>query len=331
MYLRTLILVFLLQAISSCDKEYDPLDLDDRFTGIDRTDRSLSSGIDSIISAYMTAYEYISVGIVMDEEIVLTRSYNQDRLGKKDVYASVTKPLTSMIVLEMMEEGIIGCVEDPVDEYSTTYVDVMPEECENSNLTFQNLLSHESGIPHHDRIWESGKLALEFCPGTGFHYSTRGYGVLGDILCEVSGKSYGTPVDEYIEERIDASSFSVPGFLFEAPGGLVSSSIYDMSLFAQGVMDGTLVSQSVLRDLAWVPWAKDGDQDVGLGWYLVNTGTDSLGVYHAGSNGKPRAFIALRPLSGIGVVLLGKNWDTDGSQQFYALSREILQYCISRR
>jgi hypothetical protein len=62
-----------------------------------------------------------------------------------------------------------------------------------------------------------------------------------------------------------------------------------------------------------------------MGWYLNNVGTDSLAVYHAGSNGKPRAFIALRPDQHIGVVLLGKRSGSKGSQLFYQLAMDLIQ------
>jgi len=45
----------------------------------------------------------------------------------------------------------------------------------------------------------------------------------------------------------------------------------------------------------------------------------------AGSNGTPRAFIALRPIQKTGVVLLGKRNESEGSQLFYALSRELIR------
>jgi hypothetical protein len=47
-------------------------------------------------------------------------------------------------------------------------------------LTFKHLLSHQSGVPHHSRMWKDGKLNLEFEPGTDVMYSTQGFGIIED-------------------------------------------------------------------------------------------------------------------------------------------------------
>jgi len=83
--------------------------------------------------------------------------------------------------------------------------------------------------------------------------------------------------------------------LFEVPGGLVNSTISDTVLFANGVLDDTYIRDSLNLNVQWAPISEDRQEEIGLGWYLANYGTDSLAVYHAESNGKPRAFIALRP------------------------------------
>jgi len=223
---------------------------------------------------------------------------------------------------------LISCVDDSIAMYSDKYKGVMPDIYAHSPLTFRHLLAHQSGLPHHDRIWEDGKLVLEFEPGTSTLYSTKAYGVLGDILCELAGMNYNSLVNTYIGEPIGAGSFTAPSYLFEAPGGLVSSTISDMALFASGILDDVYVTRALKMDLQWVPHTSDQIADIGLGWYLTNLGTDSLAVFHAGSNGKPRAFIALRPDQHLGVVLLGKNHSSQGSQRFYELASELMRKLV---
>ena len=292
---------------------------------IDLLSEDQSSEIDQEVFNYMNAYSYISVGLLGRDGSVLVRSYGADRIGKDDVYASVSKPVTSMIFFQMLEMGIISSVDDPIDAYSDKYKDVMPDSYKDSPLTFKHLLSHQSGIPHHDRIWEDGRLVLEFEPGTSTLYSTRAYGVLGEILCEIADMSYNHLLQTYIAEPISAGSFSAPSYLFEAPGGLVSSTISDMALFANAILNDQYVSARMKMNLQWAPYTQDQIADIGLGWYLNNLGTDSLAVFHAGSNGKPRAFIALRPEQDLGVVLMGKNRSSHGSQQFYELARNLIR------
>lgn len=97
-----------------------------------------------------------------------------------------------------------------------------------------------------------------------------------------------------------------------------------MALFGNAVLNDVFVSDSLKKNLLWAPCTSDHLGDIGLGWYLTNCGTDSLAVFHAGSNGKPRAFIALRPEQHQGVVLLGKNLSSHGSQRFYELARDLI-------
>ena len=311
--------------LPTCDRQYEHLEDMEHYTAIDLLSGDQSKEIDQVIFNYINAYSYISVGLINQDGAVFIRSYGSDRIGKTDVYASVSKPVTSMIFFQMLEAGMISSVNDSIAMYSDRYRGVMPDKYAHSPVTFKHLLAHQSGIPHHDRIWENGKLVLEFEPGTSTLYSTKAYAVLGDILCEIAGLGYDQLVKTYIGEPIDAESFTAPSYLFEAPGGLVSSTISDMALFAGGILENVYISQDMKMNLQWVPCTRDHIADIGLGWYLNNHGTDSLAVFHAGSNGKPRAFIALRPEQHLGVVLLGKNHSSHGSQRFYELGRDLIR------
>lgn len=317
-------LVFLTAFIPTCEKQYEHIEELDQYTRINLLSEDQSNEIDQVVFNYMNAYNYISVGLLGQDGAVLIRSYGSDRIGETDVYASVSKPLTAMIFFQMLENGVIASVNDSIAMYSDKYRGVMPEQFKDSPVTFKHLLSHQSGIPHHDQIWENDKLVLEFEPGTSTLYSTKAYGVLGDILCEIADMNYNLLVNTHIGDPINAESFTVPSYLFEAPGGLVKSTISDMALFANGILENVYVSDSLKMDLQWVPVTNDQISDIGLGWYLTNYGTDSLAVFHAGSNGKPRAFIALRPEKHVGVVLMGKNHSAQGSQRFYELARELI-------
>jgi CubicO group peptidase (beta-lactamase class C family) len=315
--------LFITAFISTCENQYEHLEEMDKFTKIDLLSEDQSKEIDQVIFNYIHAYSYISVGLLGQDGAVLIRSYGSDRIGVTDVYASVSKPVTSMIFFQMLELGMIASVDDSIAMYSEKYQGVMPDEFIDSPVTFKHLLAHQSGLPHHDLIWENGKLVLEFEPGTSTLYSTNAYGVLGEILSEISDMSYNHLLKSYIGNPVQAESFTASSFLFEAPGGLVNSTISDMALFANGVLDNVYISDSLKMNLQWVPVTSDPIGAIGMGWYLTNYGTDSLAVFHAGSNGKPRAFIALRPKQHLGVVLMGKNHSSHGSQRFYELARDL--------
>lgn len=308
-----------------CNNQEEKWEETEQYTAVNFLSEVQSKEIDQVVLNYLDDYEYISIGLIGLKGALLTRSYGSDRIGKTDVYASVSKPVTSVIFFQMLQRGLIASVNDPIGNYSKKYRDVMPDQYRDNPITFEHLLSHQSGIPHHERIWSKGKFQLQFEPGTATMYSTRGYGVLGDVLCEIAGMNYNQLVRDYIGQPVKAASFHTPSFLFEAPGGLVSSTITDMALFANGVLGDTYVSDSLKLNVQWVPASEDRLGEIGLGWYLANYGTDSLAVYHAGSNGRPRAFIALRPEQHLGVVILGKHHSPDGNQMFYQLARDLIQ------
>jgi CubicO group peptidase (beta-lactamase class C family) len=224
-----------------------------------------------------------------------------------------------MIVFQLLGEGLIQSLDDPIGQYCNKYKDVEPEPYRDTPITFRHLLSHTSGVPHLSRIWQKGKLRLAFRSGTAMQYSTRGYAILGEVITRVTGKSYKKLVRQYIGEKVGANSFTA-GFWFTAPGASVYSSIDDMAKFALGVMDGSYVSNDFLNNEVFVSHGSDRFGEMGLGWYVLRPGSDYVAVYHAGSNGKPRAFIAIRPYDNSAIVLTGRNKHQKGPQDFGELT-----------
>lgn len=321
------VLVFLSVFNQACGT--DQMLTNDRiYSGLAVLNEAQLEQIDSLVREYTSDYRYISLGLILNGAPVLERYYGEDRSAKSDVYASVSKPLTAMICMQFLEQGLIRSLDDPIGEYCSRYRDVMPEEYSGQKISFTHLLSHRSGIPHHERIWSKGSLDLKFAPGERFMYSTRGYGVLGEVLSEIGNMSYNQLVKTYIGMPVGASTLRSPLPFFEAPGGLVQSTLGDMLLFAGGVMNSSYVDDSLLFNLAWVPAAGDPSGNMGLGWYLYKQGTEDWAVYHAGSNGKPRAFLVLKPLKKCAIVLLGKHKSPDGKQQFQELAQKIMEVIL---
>jgi CubicO group peptidase (beta-lactamase class C family) len=267
------------------------------FVGINALDSIELKTIDQVVTAYKPNYEYINITLVEGGEVVLTKSYGRNRLNKRDVYASVSKPVTAMILVQLYEFGLIESVKDGIERYDRAYSHVLPEPYADSEITFEQLLAHQSGVPHLSRLWNGDDLIVDFEPGTGVQYSTNGYGILGDVMTEITGKSYTQLVKTYIGEPVGASSFtSMPWF--QAPGGQVRSTIEDMAKFAIGVMNHTYVTEPVLKDLVYRHYADEEYGTLCLGWYCANLGTVDLALYHSGSNGRPRAFLAIQPYLG---------------------------------
>lgn len=279
--------------------------------------------VDDVVSEYRPNYEYINIALVENGEIVLTKSYGRNRLEKNDVYASVSKPVTAMILLQLYEGGLIDSFDEDIGNYDEEYANVLPEPYTDSEITFKQLLTHQSGVPHLSKLWDGDKLILDFEPGTGVQYSSNAYGILGAVMSEITGESYTELVKSYIGEPVGADSFtSMPWF--QAPGGQVRSTIEDMAKFAIGIMDESYVSRELLDELMFKHYADEAYGSLCLGWYCAYLDTEEFAIYHNGSNGRPRAFLAIKPEMGYAVAITGLSYSEDSAQDFPDLAIDLM-------
>jgi CubicO group peptidase (beta-lactamase class C family) len=317
----------LLSLSSGCSLSYGPA-IDQ--AGISKLDGLLQEKIDTKVHAILPKYCYLNVAVVRNNEIVLTKSYGHDRLDKTDVYASVSKPVTAMIVLQLLQEGKILSLDDDIGVYHSRYKNAVPKKYGDSYVTFRQLLSHTSGVPHQSKLWSGGKLKLEFRPGTDVRYSTHGYGVLGDVIEEITGKSYRQLVREYVGKPINANSFKVMHSFFDAPAGQVASTIADMARFSIAVMNNKYISSDLLCDEVLKEYAKDRHGSIGLGWYCTGFNTNDLAGYHAGSNGRPRAFLGIKPYEKNSIAITGLSRSAKKSQDFARLTIDLMAIIENR-
>jgi CubicO group peptidase (beta-lactamase class C family) len=155
-------------------------------------------------------------------------------------------------------------------------------------------------------------------------YSTHGYGILGDVMEEITGKTYKNLVKDYIGKPINAESFTVMHPFFDAPAGQVASTIEDIARFALGVMNDKYFPRDILQTNILNEHARINDEIIGLGWFVANPNQSNVAGYHAGSNGKPRAFLAIRPNQENAIALLGRNKLSNGAHDFGLLTIELM-------
>jgi CubicO group peptidase (beta-lactamase class C family) len=111
--------------------------------------------------------------------------------------ASVTKLLTAILTLSLVEDGVLG-LDDPLSDFVSDF----PRSDE---ITVEHLLRHRSGIHH--RVTADGDVTtrrtaadmvdlargsdLLFAPGSDRAYSSAGYSVLARVLEVATGRSFG--------------------------------------------------------------------------------------------------------------------------------------------
>ena len=123
---------------------------------------------------------------------------------------SVTKQFTSMLILQLVQQGKLK-----LDGHITDYLPGYPKK-NGDRITIHHLLTHTSGIPNYTSFASFGPVisrnpstpqefiklfadsALDFDPGSKFSYSNSGYFVLGAIIEQVTGKPYEQVLHENI-------------------------------------------------------------------------------------------------------------------------------------
>jgi ankyrin repeat protein len=275
--------------------------------------------IDGILYDHLKKYFFINVGLVADGKVVLTKSYGKGAVNKRYVYASVSKVVTGMIIMQLLADGKIKSLDDNIWEYSSKYKNCMPKTYRDCSLTIRDILLFKSGVPHNrEPTWKDGKLNLKFKPGTDTLYSTPSFGILGHIIEDVTGLSFKNAVKQYIGKSVDAESFWAEE-TFKAPGARIYSSIRDMALFAAGMIDNKYISQKMFNDhlLQVIPGSG------GLIWPFNKEGTPDLSLYASGSNGTPQAFILIKPVKKLAVAIMA-NTRNRHSFQLLGLAEELM-------
>jgi len=139
--------------------------------------------------------------------------------------ASMTKPITSMGVLMLVEEGKLG-LDDPVEKHlpsfkgqklGTPQGPVAPPR----PVTVRDLLTHSGGfspamptaadrpvdtVPLAAMVDHTGRMPLVSAPGAKWAYSNTGMNTLGRLIEVVSGQPYAEFVQKRFLEPLDMNS-----------------------------------------------------------------------------------------------------------------------------
>jgi CubicO group peptidase (beta-lactamase class C family) len=173
-----------------------------------------------------------SLAIVVDGEVKLARGYGYaDKEKEEEVQpnslfriASISKPITAVAVLKLVDEGKLKLDDKIVDvlKLRGTVPDHDPWWDE---VTIAQLLSHTAGfdrnrsgdpmfmdeetvaafgatlpVTHHQVIEYQYHGSLDYAPGERYAYSNFGYCMLGRAIEQVSGQPY----EKYVQEQVFA-------------------------------------------------------------------------------------------------------------------------------
>jgi D-alanyl-D-alanine carboxypeptidase len=156
-----------------------------------------------------------SFAISIDGEIVHTAAMGVRTLGSLDPaepqdrfrIASISKTITSITVLQLVEEGLVG-LDDPVGALiaSSLGVEAQPGP---ADVTLRQLLTHTSGFAKYQNLFFSAQAgscreaatigfsrSLQSAPGAEYRYSNMNFCSIGLLIEVLTGQPYETVVYE---------------------------------------------------------------------------------------------------------------------------------------
>lgn len=314
--------------------------------------------IDSLIEAYHKNDVFNGAVLVAKKgQIIYEKAFGYaDRewnipntIDTKFRIASISKPFTALLVLQLAESGKIN-LNGTITKYIPDYKGKLGD-----SITIHQLLTHTSGVltnldPETEVIQErlyhnlrdlikyTESADLYFRPGTGFRYSNHGYYILAYIVEKVTGKRFDDVLKENIlipaglsntnqsdHSRIEKNL--AKGYEYKllygyenAPcfddsytvgaGGLISTA-EDLYLFDQALYSDKLISGGYKSNI-FTP-ASNGNY--GYGWFIntqkIDNTDDSIIVAdHSGSINGFGSYIA-RIMSDSSLVVVLKNQRSD--------------------
>lgn len=262
---------------------------------------------------------------------------------------SVSKPLTSLAVMLLVEEGKIN-LDSPIDDYIPWFDYESKGE---KMITVRHLLHHTSGISvldgwkvtdnfdqNNDIKGAAKKLSgvtLGHPPGEVYGYNSANYLLLGAIIEAVAGQPFATFMEQKIFSPLGMNNTTadygnalqhgfVPGYqswlgqpvkskgMYDhagAPYGYMTSTANDLTRFIDFMLAGEeLLSDEGFQQLKSPP---ESEASYGFGWRFPKEGR--IYPYHTGATSDYRAEIFLLPEKNLGAVLL-----TNKYHEFEAVS-----------
>ena len=301
-----------------------------------------ASKVDAMFADYTGADRPgAAVLVIRDGERVLQKTYGVADIATKTPItpatnfrlASISKQFTAMSILMLVDDGKLTLQSTLGDIYPTASAAVAP-------ITIQQLLQHQSGLPDYeplvpadgDQVHDGDVLALmlvaealDFEPGTAYHYSNSGYAVLAMIVERLSGESFakflesnffaplGMTATVAFEQGVSTVANRALGYTVTEDGvefsdqsvwsavlgdGGVYSSLDDLYTWDQALYEDTLISPAMQAEM-WTPAL----ESYGYGW-RIDTWQGQRRLHHSGSTSGFRNHWQRFPDAGLTVIVL---------------------------
>jgi CubicO group peptidase (beta-lactamase class C family) len=193
-------------------------------------------------------YDGAAVVVVESGQVVFSKGYGfsdgarrqrpVDPASTRFEIASITKTFVGTRIAQLIENGVIASVDDPVNKYLKGWQ--LPDN-DGKAITIRHLLTHQAGfeeaalhdfapgaaLPEPDAAYFRSKLPRFVGPaGRVSNYSNYGLGVLGRMVADVTSKPTSDALAEGIWRPAGMSSTESKVKLGPYPGRIVASAFY---------------------------------------------------------------------------------------------------------
>ncbi len=288
---------------------------------------------DSQIEALLKKHNIpsVSIGYIEHGKLQQIRAFGEQRPGipvaTNSIYkvASLTKPITALVTLKLIEKGVWN-LDEPLMKY---YVDPDVKSSPYLNkLTTRVILSQQSGFPNWRYLREDKKLVFDFEPGSKFQYSGEGFEYLRKSLEkhfkksleELAGELLFTPLQMsdthyYWTKNTDESRYAVESdskgqpIQFEkyyepnAAANLLTT-IDDYGKFLVHILDGAGLSPQHYKEFVSPQATVKAGINWGLGMQVFPDLPDSeFALVHTGGDDGIKCIAIVLPISKRGLII----------------------------
>jgi len=290
----------------------------------------------------------LGIGYIREGKIDEVTVYGQLQKGRpadeKAIFtiASLTKPITAMIVLKLVNIGTWN-LDEPIYKY---WLDAdVANDPRLKKLTTRIILSHRSGFPNWRWENKDGKLSFKFEPGTKYSYSGEGFEYLRKAIESKFKKSLSVLASELIfkplqmkdtkyiwDNSVDETRFArrydKNGTLLIENKNTVANAAYgvlttveDYLKFLIYVMNGAGVKKKLYNEMLSNKSQIKNHQYFGLGWMIDEIKSENV-ITHGGVDNGTQTIVFILPKSKKGLVIFTNS--ANGSEAYIPIITKYL-------
>jgi CubicO group peptidase (beta-lactamase class C family) len=272
--------------------------------------------------------------------------------------ASISKPVTAVCVLQLVERGLLDLDRDVADYVEEWRGQRWPVNCRQLLAHMGGVRHYKPGEPESTEVYANQRAALvRFLddpllhePGTAYRYSTFGYNLLAAVVEARAGTTFPAYVRDHVSRRAGADTLQddavariirgrAQGYVrregelqnsrlmdasYKLGGGGLCSNAPDLARFGAALLDGSLLSSAALRMMTTRQRLTDGtEQSYGLGLSVAADGSE---WWHSGAQSRVSTVLLLRNEPQLVVVVLA---NLEGLRPL-ALARRLADAAVAR-